>query len=158
MKVYLSRISNVLKGLNLDDDMDEDEMCHNFRAADFRYSRNRREIKDETRIFGIFCARHSKPLFFIDLFRGGKFGYCDHLIARVLQDCGEERQAYLFFACKYSVKFQVRTQWLHSLGRPNPEGSTQTRFNFFYQKCMFTPTKSCASDHTTLNGIRSLDS
>jgi hypothetical protein len=89
--------------------MDEQNLCSNFRATDFAYSRNRREVKDETGIFGLFCARHGTPLLFTDIYRGERYGYCDHLLAKILREYGEDRNVHLFYDvnCKYSVNFKV---------------------------------------------------
>ena len=95
--------------VHLDDSNEADSLCSNFKAADFSHSRNRRALRDQTGIFGLFCARHGTPIFFVDMYKGEKFGYLDYLLSQLLKDYGQNREVHLFhdINCRYAVNFRV---------------------------------------------------
>ncbi len=98
---------------SLNDCETQNHDCSIFRAANLHSTRNKGNIKDEQGIFGLFCARHEVPLYFMDMYTGERYGYLDALLAKLLKDYGENRRIHLFYdiSCKYSVNFNVCTSF-----------------------------------------------
>jgi hypothetical protein len=97
--------------------MNEDSgLCSSFKASDFNYSRNRRALKAESGLFGLFCARHEVPLSFVDMTTGERYAYCDALLRDVFLKHGSSREVHLFYDinCKYSVNLKVMHWYTHS--------------------------------------------